>query len=123
MPNAQWVSVGVMCPDATVLPSGLQNDHKAVMKQVEEALHQLHAHDKEKQARDLAEAHREAMGHRMSHNEGRSLPQAFARVNSVSPGSPASVAVSQPSPRPQPGRSTVAGQAVGSRPCLSVLQL
>lgn len=115
--------MGVTCPDATVLPSGLQNDHKAVMKQVEEALHQLHAHDKEKQARDLAEAHREAMGHRMSHNEGRSLPQAFARVNSVSPGSPASVAVSQPSPRPQPGRSTMAGQAVGTRPCLSVLQL
>ncbi|XP_048641522.1 26S proteasome non-ATPase regulatory subunit 9 isoform X1 [Marmota marmota marmota] len=70
----------------------LQNDHKAVMKQVEEALHQLHAHDKEKQARDLAEAHEEAMSHRMSHNEGHSLSQAFAKVNSISPGSPASIA-------------------------------
>ncbi|VTJ59880.1 Hypothetical predicted protein [Marmota monax] len=70
----------------------LQNDHKAVMKQVEEALHQLHAHDKEKQARDLAEAHEEAMSRRMSHNEGHSLSQAFAKVNSISPGSPASIA-------------------------------
>lgn len=69
----------------------LQNDHKEVMKQVEAALHQLHAHDKEKQARDLAEAHREATSRRLSHSEGHSL-QAFAKVNSVSPGSPASLA-------------------------------
>ncbi|XP_012878553.1 PREDICTED: 26S proteasome non-ATPase regulatory subunit 9 [Dipodomys ordii] len=68
----------------------LQNDHKAVMKQVEEALHQLHARDKEKQARDMAEAHQEAMSHRRGHSH--SLPQAFAKVNSVSPGSPASTA-------------------------------
>uniref|UniRef100_A0A8C3WZG6 26S proteasome non-ATPase regulatory subunit 9 n=1 Tax=Catagonus wagneri TaxID=51154 RepID=A0A8C3WZG6_9CETA len=68
----------------------LQNDHKAVMKQVEEALHQLHARDKEKQARDLAEAHREALSHGQS--QGLSLPQAFAKVNSISPGSPASIA-------------------------------
>ncbi|XP_077015875.1 26S proteasome non-ATPase regulatory subunit 9 isoform X1 [Tamandua tetradactyla] len=68
----------------------LQNDHKAVMKQVEEALHQLHARDKEKQARDMAEAHREAL----SHGLGPSLspPQAFAKVNSISAGSPASIA-------------------------------
>ncbi|XP_016074530.1 PREDICTED: 26S proteasome non-ATPase regulatory subunit 9 [Miniopterus natalensis] len=66
----------------------LQNDHKAVMKQVEEALHQLHARDKEKQARDMAEAQEEAM----SQSEGPGTPQAFARVNSISPGSPASIA-------------------------------
>lgn len=74
-------------------PSGLQNDHKAVMKQVEDALHQLHARDKEKQARDLAEAHREALSR--SQSQGLSPPQAFAKVNSVSPGSPASISVSQ----------------------------
>ncbi|XP_040842988.1 26S proteasome non-ATPase regulatory subunit 9 isoform X1 [Ochotona curzoniae] len=70
----------------------LQNDHKAVMKQVEEALHQLHAHDKEKQARDMAEAQQEAMSHKLGHPESHSPPEAFARVNSVSPGSPASIA-------------------------------
>ncbi|DAA20612.1 26S proteasome non-ATPase regulatory subunit 9 [Bos indicus] len=68
----------------------LQNDHKAVMKQVEDALHQLHARDKEKQARDLAEAHREALSRDQS--QGLSPAQAFAKVNSISPGSPASIA-------------------------------
>ncbi|XP_020019277.1 26S proteasome non-ATPase regulatory subunit 9 isoform X1 [Castor canadensis] len=70
----------------------LQNDHKAVMKQVEEALHQLHARDKEKQARDMAEAHKEAMSHRLGQSENHRPPQAFAKVNSISPGSPASIA-------------------------------
>nr|XP_058896706.1 26S proteasome non-ATPase regulatory subunit 9 isoform X2 [Kogia breviceps] len=70
----------------------LQNDHKAVMKQVEEALHQLHAHDKEKQARDLAEARKEAVSHGLGHSQGLSPAQAFATVNGVSPGSPASIA-------------------------------
>ncbi|XP_074061666.1 26S proteasome non-ATPase regulatory subunit 9 [Macrotis lagotis] len=69
----------------------LQNDHKALMKQVEEALHQLHARGKEKQARDAAEAQHEAL----RQSPGPSLdpnqrpPQPFARVNSISPGSPA----------------------------------
>ncbi|XP_051490402.1 26S proteasome non-ATPase regulatory subunit 9 [Apus apus] len=61
----------------------LQNDHKALMKQVEEALHQLHAREKEKQARDEAEARAEALG--------QGLARAFARVNAVTPGSPASI--------------------------------
>lgn len=69
-----------------VSPPGLQNDHKALMKQVEEALHQLHAREKEKRARDEAEALAEAMS--------QSQPQAFARVNAVTPGSPASISVS-----------------------------
>ncbi|XP_037672858.1 26S proteasome non-ATPase regulatory subunit 9 [Choloepus didactylus] len=68
----------------------LQNDHKAVMKQVEEALHQLHARDKEKQARDMAEAHKEALSRGLG--QGLSPPQAFAKVNSISAGSPASIA-------------------------------
>ncbi|KAF7484210.1 Hypothetical predicted protein [Marmota monax] len=92
----------------------LQNDHKAVMKQVEEALHQLHAHDKEKQARDLAEAHEEAMSRRMSHNEGHSLSQAFAKVNSISPGSPASIAVIQPSPKSIPREEHCGWVVMGS---------
>ncbi|XP_037054604.1 26S proteasome non-ATPase regulatory subunit 9 isoform X2 [Peromyscus leucopus] len=69
----------------------LQNDHKAVMKQVEEALHQLHARDKEKQARDVAEALEEARSRSLGSNSP-ALPQAFAKVNSISPGSPASIA-------------------------------
>ncbi|NXS53177.1 PSMD9 ATPase, partial [Brachypteracias leptosomus] len=63
----------------------LQNDHKALMKQVEEALHQLHAREKEKQARDEAEARDEALA------RTQGLPQPFARVNTVTPGSPASI--------------------------------
>ncbi|XP_015733510.1 26S proteasome non-ATPase regulatory subunit 9 isoform X2 [Coturnix japonica] len=62
----------------------LQNDHKALMKQVEEALHQLHAREKEKHARDEAEARAEAMS--------QNLPTAFAKVNVVTPESPASIA-------------------------------
>uniref|UniRef100_A0A8B9CCM4 26S proteasome non-ATPase regulatory subunit 9 n=1 Tax=Anser brachyrhynchus TaxID=132585 RepID=A0A8B9CCM4_9AVES len=72
-------------PALTVSPAGLQNDHKALMKQVEEALHQLHAREKEKQAKDQAEALAEAQ------SQSQSLPQAFARVNAVTPESPASV--------------------------------
>ncbi|KAG8514958.1 26S proteasome non-ATPase regulatory subunit 9 [Galemys pyrenaicus] len=66
------------------------NDHKAVMKQVEEALHQLHARDKEKQARDLAEAHREAVSRSLGQSERLGSPQPFAKVSSISAGSPAS---------------------------------
>lgn len=65
------------------------------MKQVEEALHRLHARDKEKQARDVAEAHQEAMSRSLSQSGGLSPTRAFAKVNSISPGSPASIAVSQ----------------------------
>ncbi|XP_055963196.1 26S proteasome non-ATPase regulatory subunit 9 [Sorex fumeus] len=70
----------------------LQNDHQAVMKQVEEALHQLHARDKEKQARDLAEAQQEAASAGLAPGPGPHTPQAFAKVGSVSAGSPASKA-------------------------------
>ncbi|XP_074777565.1 26S proteasome non-ATPase regulatory subunit 9 isoform X2 [Athene noctua] len=63
----------------------LQNDHKALMKQVEEALHQLHAREKEKHAKDEAEALAEALS--------QNLPQAFAKVNAVTPGSPASISI------------------------------
>ncbi|XP_032054804.1 26S proteasome non-ATPase regulatory subunit 9 [Aythya fuligula] len=69
----------------------LQNDHKALMKQVEEALHQLHAREKEKQAKDQAEALAEALSQSQSQDQGLAQPQAFARVNAVTPESPASV--------------------------------
>uniref|UniRef100_A0A8D0KNC3 26S proteasome non-ATPase regulatory subunit 9 n=1 Tax=Salvator merianae TaxID=96440 RepID=A0A8D0KNC3_SALMN len=62
----------------------LQNDHKAIMEQVEKALHQLHARDKEKREKDEAEAQAEAR------RQNQPLPQPFARVNAVTPGSPAS---------------------------------
>ncbi|XP_062999866.1 26S proteasome non-ATPase regulatory subunit 9 [Elgaria multicarinata webbii] len=62
----------------------LQNDHKALMQEVEQALHQLHARDKEKREKDEAEARAEAC------DRSQALPQPFARVNAVSPGSPAS---------------------------------
>ncbi|XP_041059160.1 26S proteasome non-ATPase regulatory subunit 9 [Carcharodon carcharias] len=62
----------------------LQNDHKALMKQIEEALHQLHARDKEKHRLDEAEVHQEAT------EQENSVPTAFAKVDTVSPDSPAS---------------------------------
>ncbi|XP_066465942.1 26S proteasome non-ATPase regulatory subunit 9 [Tiliqua scincoides] len=62
----------------------LQNDHKALMHQVEEALHQLHAREKEKRERDEAEAQAEAR------SQSQTLLRPFARVNAVTPGSPAS---------------------------------
>ncbi|XP_048467392.1 26S proteasome non-ATPase regulatory subunit 9 isoform X2 [Rhincodon typus] len=65
----------------------LQNDHKALMKQIEEALHQLHARDREKHRLDEAEMHSEAM------EQENSLPSAFAKVDTVSPGSPAYISV------------------------------
>ncbi|MBN3316666.1 PSMD9 ATPase, partial [Atractosteus spatula] len=66
--------------------SCLQNDHKAIMLEIEEALHQLHAREKAKRAWDEAEAREEAM------EQGCSPPQPFARVDTVTPGSPASLA-------------------------------
>ncbi|XP_048370487.1 26S proteasome non-ATPase regulatory subunit 9 isoform X1 [Sphaerodactylus townsendi] len=65
----------------------LQNDHKALMREVEQALHQLHASEKEKRKSNGAEAHAEARS--QSQSEAPLLP--FARVNAVTPGSPASM--------------------------------
>ncbi|MBZ3882958.1 26S proteasome non-ATPase regulatory subunit 9, partial [Sciurus carolinensis] len=62
----------------------LQSECKEGMKQVEVALHQLHARDKQKQAWDLVEAHEEAMSCRLSHSLGQSEQH--------QPGSPASIA-------------------------------
>lgn len=64
----------------------LQNDHKAIMKDIEEALHSLHARDKEKKLKDEAEAQAEALQHNLD-----DLPVPFARVDAVVPGSPASM--------------------------------
>lgn len=63
----------------------LQNDHKALMREVEQALHQLHAREKEKRQRDEAEAQAEAR------SQSQTLLQPFARVNAVTPSSPASI--------------------------------
>ncbi|XP_005989036.1 26S proteasome non-ATPase regulatory subunit 9 [Latimeria chalumnae] len=63
----------------------LQNDHKAIMKQIEEALHQLHAHEREKRAKDEAEAEAEAM------EVEQRLPRPFAKVETITAGSPASM--------------------------------
>ncbi|XP_072289246.1 26S proteasome non-ATPase regulatory subunit 9 isoform X2 [Eucyclogobius newberryi] len=62
----------------------LQNDHKAIMTEIEEALHKLHAQEKEK--RGSGAAHDDPM------EEEPSLPTAFARVDGVTAGSPAQTA-------------------------------
>ncbi|KAM4616224.1 26S proteasome non-ATPase regulatory subunit 9 [Polymixia lowei] len=63
--------------------SCLQNDHKAIMVEIEEALHELHAREKAKREQDEAEAQAEAMEQEVT------LPTAFARVDAVTQGSPA----------------------------------
>ncbi|KAM6930666.1 26S proteasome non-ATPase regulatory subunit 9 isoform 2-T2 [Xenentodon cancila] len=64
--------------------SCLQNDHKAIMAEIEEALHELHAQEKAKREQDQAEAQQEAMEQQVT------LPPPFARVEAVTEGSPAS---------------------------------
>ncbi|XP_026865123.1 26S proteasome non-ATPase regulatory subunit 9 [Electrophorus electricus] len=63
--------------------SCLQNDHKAVMVEIEEALHMLHARERAKREQDQAEAQVESM------EQESSLPSPFARVDAVTQGSPA----------------------------------
>ncbi len=67
---------------------GLQNDHKAIMAEIEEALHKLHAREKAKREQDETEAQQEAMEQQVT------LPPPFARVDAVTQGSPACGAVS-----------------------------
>ena len=67
---------------------GLQNDHKDVMKEIEEALHQLHAREKAKQGGDAAGGQEEPMAQQVT------LHAPIARVDAVTQGSPACKAVS-----------------------------
>ncbi|XP_061672918.1 26S proteasome non-ATPase regulatory subunit 9 [Syngnathoides biaculeatus] len=67
--------------------SCLQNDHKAIMVEIEDALHRLHAQEKAKRQRDQTEAAEEPADRRRD-----ALPHAFARVDAVTQGSPASAA-------------------------------
>ena len=68
--------------------TGLQNDHKAIMVEIEEALHKLHSREKAKREQDEAGADPEVMEQEVS------LPPPFARVDAVTQGSPACRAVS-----------------------------
>ncbi|KAK7933086.1 hypothetical protein WMY93_003982 [Mugilogobius chulae] len=63
----------------------LQNDHKAIMSEIEEALHKLHAQEKEKKGSGVP--HDDPM-----EEEEPGLPTAFARVEAVTAGSPAHTA-------------------------------
>lgn len=62
------------------------------MLEIEAALHQLHAHERAKRERDQQETLEEAM------EQESALPSAFARVDHVTQGSPASQAVSLSAP-------------------------
>ncbi|XP_024130377.1 26S proteasome non-ATPase regulatory subunit 9 [Oryzias melastigma] len=66
--------------------SCLQNDHKAIMAEIEEALHKLHACEKAKRDQNQAETSEEPMEQEVT------LPPPFARVDTVTEGSPASAA-------------------------------
>ncbi|XP_059194016.1 26S proteasome non-ATPase regulatory subunit 9 [Centropristis striata] len=63
--------------------SCLQNDHKAIMEEIEEALHKLHAREKAKREEDEAGGEEDTMELQVT------LPPPFARVDAVSQGSPA----------------------------------
>ncbi|XP_062873974.1 26S proteasome non-ATPase regulatory subunit 9 [Trichomycterus rosablanca] len=63
--------------------SCLQNDHKAIMVEIEEALHKLHSTAKAKHEQDQAGAQADPM------EQDVSLPPPFARVDTVTQGSPA----------------------------------
>ncbi|XP_068559888.1 26S proteasome non-ATPase regulatory subunit 9 [Cebidichthys violaceus] len=67
--------------------SCLQNDHKAIMEEIEEALHELHAREKAKREKDGAGDQGEAMEEAMEQQV--TLPPPFARVDAVTQGSPA----------------------------------
>ncbi|XP_007900417.1 26S proteasome non-ATPase regulatory subunit 9 [Callorhinchus milii] len=65
----------------------LQNDHKELMTRIEEALHGLHARERQKRLLDATDSQMEAV------MPDASPPlRAFAKVDMVAPGSPASVA-------------------------------
>ena len=66
---------------------GLRNDHKAVMKLIEERLHEIHL---EARRRREAGVSGEGGGGR---EEGKVLPETFARVSQVTEGSPSAIAV------------------------------
>ncbi|KAJ8415525.1 hypothetical protein AAFF_G00425050 [Aldrovandia affinis] len=68
--------------------SCLQNDHKGVMVEIEEALHKLHAHERAKRELDQGQAQAEAKAEAM--DQEVSLPVPFARVDNITQGSPAS---------------------------------
>ncbi|KAM6954428.1 26S proteasome non-ATPase regulatory subunit 9 [Aplochiton taeniatus] len=63
--------------------SCLQNDHKDIMVEIEEALHRLHAREKAKHRHDEVEAQAEFVEQEVT------LPSPFARVDAVTDGSPA----------------------------------
>ncbi|XP_041095861.1 26S proteasome non-ATPase regulatory subunit 9-like [Polyodon spathula] len=63
----------------------LQNDHKEIMQQIEEALYRLHAYEREKREKDETQAKAEAL------EQDPPLPRPFAKVDAVTPGSPASM--------------------------------
>ena len=86
---------------------GLRNDHKAVMKLIEERLHEIHW---EARRRREAGVSGEGGGGR---EEGKVLPATFARVSQVTEGSPSAIAVRADVPRgewsPVTGRVSRAG--------------
>ncbi|NP_001290692.1 26S proteasome non-ATPase regulatory subunit 9 [Esox lucius] len=62
----------------------LQNDHKAIMVEIEEALHRLHARERAKREQDQAGSQTES-----TMEQEFILPSPFACVDAVSQGSPA----------------------------------
>ena len=68
-----------------VVSKGLRNDHKAVMKMIEEKLHVIHA--------DARLRRGEGSGVTGGRREN-TLPMTFARVSQISDGSPSAIAVS-----------------------------
>lgn len=69
--------------------SGLQNDHKAAMNEIEKALHTLHARESNKVSpKDIGNTTIESHSWRQ-----KTLNRPFAKVDAITPGSPAEEAV------------------------------
>lgn len=71
---------------SSCLLAGLRNDHKVVMKLMEERLHVIHADTRLRRESGLGEEEGEEV-------EEKLLPPTFAQVSQVSDGSPSSLAV------------------------------
>lgn len=80
-----WIIIFVRVYFNRIPLAGLRNDHKALMKKIEEGLHKVHALAEGSKAQDPAS--------NVSDSQETEMLEPFLRVNLVSSGSPAEIAV------------------------------
>lgn len=80
-----WIIIFVHVCFNHIALAGLRNDHKVLMKKIEEGLHKVHALAEGNKAQDPVS--------NVSDSQETETLEPFLRVNLVSPGSPAEIAV------------------------------